>query len=394
MNRLFLQRHVAPLARRLPTPLQRPLRWLWRATAPQPMAPDRKFEDAEYLARVEAETAIFNDQVEVHDLPQIFHYWSNTYLRPQLETFGFSNPDQFFAHYLQRAYADSKNRPARFISVGAGNSDTEIRVAKLLRERGITNYTLECLELNPTMIERGRALAQEEGLGEQVLPLRGDFNRWQPDRQYDAVMANQSLHHVSNLEGLFAAIDSALTPQGRFITSDMIGRNGHQRWPEALAIVQEFWKELPADRRYNRQLQRNEATFLDWDCSVAGFEGIRAQDILQLLIQRFDFEFFLGFSNVIDPFIDRSFGHHFDAESAADRAFIDRIHARDEKEILAGNISPTHAMAVMRRRSATLPKNSGSVSTETTVWKHLTPEFCLRDPLHGPAAKRAESARA
>lgn len=387
MNRLFLRRRLAPVARRLPPALQRPLRWLWRATAPKANPLDPKFEGADYLARLEAETAIFNDQVQVHDLPAIFHYWSNTYLRPKLETFGFSNPDQFFAHYLERAYAAAESRPARFISIGAGNSDTEIRIAKLLRARGITNYTLECLELNPAMIERGQVLAREEGFGEQVLPVRGDFNRWQPERQYDAVIANQSLHHVSNLEGLFSAIDEALAPQGRFITSDMIGRNGHQRWPEALAIVEEFWAELPMERRYNLQLQRKEPKFLDWDCSVAGFEGIRAQDILPLLIGRFDFEFFFAFANVIDPFIDRGFGHHFDANSPADLAFIDRVHARDEEEILTGNISPTHAMAVLRGRRA-------KERIEPTVWKHLTPEFCLRDPVGGPAAKRKSSAHA
>ncbi len=33
-------------------------------------------------------------------LPRIFHYWSNKYLRPMLEEFGVSNPDQFFAKYL------------------------------------------------------------------------------------------------------------------------------------------------------------------------------------------------------------------------------------------------------------------------------------------------------
>jgi SAM-dependent methyltransferase len=385
MNREFVRRHLVPIARHLPESLQRPLRQFWRATAAKPATAATRFDDDEYRARVAAETAIFNDQTEVHDLPRIFHYWSNTYLRQRLETFGFSNPDQFFATYLERAHADAAGHPARFISIGAGNSDTEVRVARILLDRGIGDFTLECLELNPTMIERGRALALEQGVAAQVLPIRGDFNLWRAQGGYDAVMANQSLHHVSNLEGLFDAIKAALTPGGRFITSDMIGRNGHRRWPEALAIVQEFWKELPDSRRYNLQLRRNEATFLDWDCSVEGFEGIRAQDILPLLIERFGFEFFFAFGNVIDPFIDRSFGHHFDFDSVDDRAFIDRIHARDEAEILAGNITPTHLMAVMRNISRA-PRG------ETTTWKHLTPEFCLRDLQFGPAAQRARKA--
>jgi SAM-dependent methyltransferase len=382
MNRQFLRRLLLPWARRLPAVMQRPLRRLWRAGQSAPAAASMLSDDPDYQARIEAETAIFNEQTDVHDLPAIFHYWSNKYLRPKLETFGFSNPDEFFAVNLQHAYADAVTRPARFISIGAGNCDTEVRVARLLIERGVHDFTLECLELNSTMLERGRALAREHGVAAQVLPQQGDFNSWQPAHHYAAVIANQSLHHVSNLEGLFDAIALALTPQGRFVTSDMIGRNGHQRWPEALAIVQEFWRELPESHRYNLQLRRKEETFLDWDCSQESFEGIRAQDILPLLIGRFNFEFFLAYANVIDPFIDRNFGHHFDADSATDRAFIDRIHARDEAEILAGNITPTHVMATLRRKSAAF---SGA---EMKIWKHLTPAFCMRDPAAPNAGKR------
>ena len=113
-------------------------------------------------------------------------------------------------------------------------------------------------------------------------------------------------------------------------------------------LVDEFWAELPSRYRYNRQLQRQEDRFDDWDCSVAGFEGIRAQDILPELIRRFHFDLFIGFANIIDPFIDRSFGFNFDAEADWDRSFIDRVHARDEMELAAGRIKPTHMYAVMR----------------------------------------------
>jgi SAM-dependent methyltransferase len=198
------------------------------------------------------------------------------------------------------------------------------------------------------MLERGTQLAQTDGLADKVVPLQADFNEWQPVGRYDGIIAHQSLHHVVALEHLFDAVGAALAPHGRFIVSDMIGRNGHQRWPEALAIVREFWRELPSAYRYNRQLKRQEDEFLDWDCSTEGFEGIRAQDILPLLVERFGFDMFLGFANVIDPFIDRGFGPNFSADSQSDREFIDHVHERDQAEIAAGSIKPTHMFAVMR----------------------------------------------
>jgi hypothetical protein len=127
----------------------------------------------------------------------------------------------------------------------------------------------------------------------------------------------------------------------------MIGRNGHQRWPEALAAVHEFWKELPSSYRYNRLLDRHEEMYENWDCSNEGFEGIRAQDILPLLLERFDFRLFIGFSNVVDVFIDRAFGHNFDADQEWDRDFVDRVHAFDEESFKSGALTPTHMLAVL-----------------------------------------------
>ncbi|HEV7414063.1 MAG TPA: class I SAM-dependent methyltransferase [Casimicrobiaceae bacterium] len=286
--------------------------------------------------------------MEVHDLPPIFHYWSNRYLRPRLETFGASHPDAFFTKYLAECYGHGGGT-RRFVSIGAGHCDTEVRLARALINAGCNDFVIECLELNERMLERGSQLAQADGLADKVVPLQVDFNEWQPVGRYDGIIAHQSLHHVVALERLFDAVGAALAPHGRFIVSDMIGRNGHQRWPEALVIVREFWRELPPAYRYNRQLKRLEDEFLDWDCSTEGFEGIRAQDILPLLVDRFGFDMFLGFANVVDPFIDRGFGPNFSADSPSDREFIDRVHERDQAEIAAGSIKPTHMFAVMRR---------------------------------------------
>ena len=299
-------------------------------------------------ARLAAELDRFRDDADVHALPAVFHYWSNRYLRPKLEAIGAADPDEFFAKFLLQCYERCGDGTRRFVSLGAGNCDTEVRLARSLIDAGCRDFTIECLELNDAMLDRGRRQAETEGVGAHVLPLQGDFNRWRPHRRFDGVVANHSLHHVSALERLFDTVCASLAPHAAFIVSDMIGRNGHQRWPEALAIVREFWRELPPSYRYNHQLRRQETEFLDWDCSTSGFEGIRAQDVLPLLVERFDFDVFLGFANAIDPFVDRGFGPNFSVESSWDRGFIDRVHARDESELSAGRLKPTHMFAVMR----------------------------------------------
>jgi hypothetical protein len=160
-------------------------------------------------------------------------------------------------------------------------------------------------------------------------------------------MGNQSLHHFVELEVLFDKIHSAPLPQGYFLTHDMIARNGHARWPEALAIINDLWNELPNRYRYNHQLKRLEIVFDNWDCSKEALEGIRSQDIPPLLMQRFHFDLFVGFANLVDVFIDRSFGHNFDVKSQWDREFIDKVHQIDESNIENGRIKPSHMTAAM-----------------------------------------------
>ena len=334
-----------------------------------PQGADSVSNEREYLARVSAEIATFDNIDVVHDLPPIFHYWSNKYLLALIKPFGFIHPDDFFIKQLAKVMDTAGAGGAVFISIGAGNCDTELRVAQGLIALGHENFVIECLDLNPSMLARGRDLAKEHGMERHIRPLEGDFNQWRAAKPYHAVMANQSLHHVMQLEHLFDAILDAIKPlNGVLITSDMIGRNGHQRWPEALSLLEEYWDELPPKYKYNRQLKRQDAQFVNWDCATDGFEGIRAQDIMRLLSERFHFDLFVPFANLITPFIDRGFGHNFDIDSEFDRSFIDRVHARDEVEIRAGRISPTQMFAVL----------SSDWSRPTQCIDGLTPGFCTR----------------
>ena len=324
-------------------------------------------QDAAYAAKIAAERAIFDDQADIHELPAIFHYWSNKYLRPMLEEYGFSNPDQFFVKYLAEAVNRTGSAKPKFLSVGSGNCDTEVRLAVQLKQMGIINFSFECLELSPLMLARGRADAHVQDVAEHMIFTLSDFNFWEAAHSYDAVIANQSLHHIMKLEHLFDAIKRALLPAGLFMTSDMIGRNGHMRWPESLAVVHHFWQELPESYRYNRQLRRHEASYNNWDCSSEGFEGIRAQDVLPELIKRFNFKLFIAASSVVDLFIDRGFGHHFDVTKTWDLEFVDRLHAYDEQALLSGELTPTRMLAVM-----TLTDEPGQFS------RGLMPENCVR----------------
>ncbi len=339
------------------------------AAAPAPPAGPAN-ADAAYAARVQRETETFNEQVNVHDLPAIFHYWSNTHLGPIFSAAGITTMPRFFADQLAESARRCNAADPRFLSIGSGNCDLELDVAAALRESGLATFTFECLELNQVMLDRGRTMAQERGLAQHFVFTRADFNTWSAGSRYDGMMANQSLHHVLDLEHLFAEIDRALDDRGLLAISDIIGCNGHKRWPEALKRVHELWLELPGSYHYNHALRRVEPLYENWDCSSEGFEGIRAQDILPMLNQRFEFETFVAFGNVIDVFVDRAFGHNFNPDSEADRRFIDRVHEIDEQGFQTGELKPTHLIATVTKSRLKPPLLS----------RGLSPQGCVRLP--------------
>lgn len=325
-------------------------------------------DESDYAQKRARELATFSRIENVHALPAIFSYWSQRYLRHKFLEMGVRGIHEFFFDHMLAA-CQGDTRIQRFVSIGSGHSDIEVQVAKMLREAGATNFVLECMDINPDMLTRAEASAEQQGVSEYMQFTAADARDWQPGPgSYSLVMAHQSLHHIVELELLFEKIRLAIGTRGRFLTSDVIGRNGHMRWPEAMAEIERIWPQMPDRCKYNHALQRFEPMYENWDCSTEGFEGIRAQDILPLLRQSFHFEMFLAYGNLIDIFIDRAFGHNFDPQSEEDRNLIDRIASLDEELIEAGRLSPTHLVAIMRARPVEQPR----------YYKHLSPEFCTR----------------
>ena len=208
-----------------------------------------------YSTKIRQEIDYFKDKTELHELPAIFHYWSNKYLRPRCESLGFSNPNDFYVQYIERAARNRLGDVCRILSIGAGNCDTEVNLAKILVEKGVQNFHFDCLELNPHMLARGRQVAAAHHVSERFGFIETDINHWQTEHTYPIVIASESLHHVVDLETLFDKLHAALDDRGFILTNDMIGRNGHMRWPEALEIVSALWVTLDDRHKWNHQLR-------------------------------------------------------------------------------------------------------------------------------------------
>jgi SAM-dependent methyltransferase len=319
--------------------------------------------------RQRAELAAFAGCTNVHDLPPIYNYWCERHLHPAFRACGFTGVDEFFVEQLAGACRASTGDRPRIASIGAGNCDLEVRLAGRLRSAGL-QFEFECIEINADMLARGQQAASAAGVADHLVFRQQDAAEWRPSAPYAACLANHSLHHIVELERVFGAVQAAIHPDGVFVTADMIGRNGHRCWPEALRIVRRLWRELPDRCKYHHQLRALHRRFVNWDCAAASNEGIRAQDILPLLLQRFHFEVFCAFANVISVFVDRGYGHNFDVDDPHDRAFIDRVAALDDRAIDDGRLKPTQMVAALRTRPVPAPR----------WYRQRSPERSIRRP--------------
>ena len=330
--------------------------------------PEAKEHD--YQNRIRAQIAQYANPGGLIQLGPIYHYWIYKHIQPRIaEVFGVYDALLFYAQYTVGALRQP-GASRRIVSLGAGDCMYEILLIKKLLEMGETDFVVEAIELSPLRFDRARATASAEGVGEHLLLTQGDLNTWVATEKYSVVIAKDTLHHVLELEHLFDAIHGSLEQNGVFLTTDMIGRNGHMRWPETLELIQAIWKFIPDHYKMNHQLKRVEKEYDNWDCSKKGFEGIRAQDILPLLVEKFTFRGFLGFGNLPDIFIDRGFGHNLNVDNPHDTGFIDFLEYLNSLLIDFGYLKPTMIYGVMTLRNQHAPPPN--------CYRHWTPEFCIR----------------
>lgn len=323
----------------------------------------------DYAKRIKEQIDQYKNVENMHAaLSSMHEYWKRKHLVPVwTNVCECTNVYDFYARNFIRGMEETGSRT--MASLGSGDGRLEIEVAKRMKALGAKNFVLQCVELSEHQTARGDKHAQDAGVKDCVQQVLGDFNSWESPVPLAGVMANHALHHVMDLETMFANARKALAPHGKFVTADVIGRNGHMRWPETLDIVESIWNFLPMDKRYHHIFKRTCKDYLNHDCSTQGFEGIRAQDILPVMMQNFEFEYFYAYGGITEAFINRGYGANFDDKKDEDKAFVDFLHKLNELLIDLGHVKPTVMFA------CAAPQRS----RELRVFKNRTPEFCVRD---------------
>ncbi len=103
-----------------------------------------------------------------------------------------------------------------------------------------------------------------------------------PANRYDVIWSSGSLHHIVNLEHLFAEVERALRPGGLFAIRDYVGERRMRFAPERLARINAVLREVPGKYR------RAEVIVPPRTEGLSPFCGVRSDDILPLAEARFE----------------------------------------------------------------------------------------------------------
>ncbi len=303
--------------------------------------------DPDYKEKVDQEIAIYEHNTEVHNLPSIHNIYTREFLVPNLKDLtGCSDWMEWWIQDID-SLVEKTGRKLRLLSLACGNGDTEIGMVKRLKHSD--KVELVGVDINPSMIARGREAAVAEGLSNVLFEVQ-DLNNPNLTGPFDVIMANHSLHHLIELEKLFKHLAEKSSKDMIFLINDMIGRNGHVMWPNANIVVNEIWRRLDQRYKLNAYNKRYDAQPFNRDCSLNGFEGIRAQDIIPALIKEFDVEMYFPFATLINRFVDRGYGPNFNVEDEADKRLILDILALDVKLLEEKKLSPTQAFIKLQKK--------------------------------------------
>ena len=233
------------------------------------------------------------------------------------------------------------------LSIGSGPCGLELSIAKQLTG----NYTFDCLDINEKLLSLGKEKALEEKLNISVLVQ--DANSLKLDKKYDFVIAHASLHHLINLEQLFQEVHDHLTERGAFFVFEATPRNGMLLWPETKALVDEIFKVLPEQFRYDHASEKDvvlRSEFPERDVSASGFECIRSQDIIPLLEKYFDASHRFHAYAFARRLVDSEFGKNWDLRRKFDKTILDLLLVLDHFLLSHGYLKTEGIFYVLNRK--------------------------------------------
>lgn len=110
------------------------------------------------------------------------------------------------------------------------------------------------LDLAEKAIEIAKQRAKEAGLGHVLDFAVADLDNYEwPQDEYDLIIANGALHHLTNIEAVVKGVHRALKPGGLFYSCEVVGAKWQDHEGRQLKLINEVAYMLPENLRRSRR---------------------------------------------------------------------------------------------------------------------------------------------
>lgn len=282
--------------------------------------------------------------------------FSRTYRMPMFTTKAKRNAYAFAQNIIQnrsipdpvrfplRARELSKDRPLRVLTVCCGAAATEKAFFAGVAHR--PEITL--VDINQDLLDMaGEKMADVA----DTRTICGDANEIVlPKGQFDVAMCVAGLHHIVELEHLISQLAGCLKPGGEFWSvGEYVGRTGARLWDDSYEVADHIFAALPEKYRVNNVFKGQvDAHLRNVDCSETTFEGIRADEIDEVLADHFEPVRVDRWSTVAWRIIGPAYVDNYDIDTDEDRATAERIANMDADLFLSGKLRPVGMKGVYR----------------------------------------------
>ncbi len=256
------------------------------------------------------------------------------------------NPDCDWLTYLESELLAPHQERALVIGCGSG------WLERALLDRGRFRLVVGC-DFAADSVRRARQRAQERGL-DGIEYRVVDLEKESLDGPYDAIFANDVLHHITNLEGLYGRIERALAPGGLFLFNEYVGPNRFQYSDERMDSVNRYFRLFPErlrrDPASGHCLWRRERLSRELVEREDPTEAVRSEDVLPLARRFFrsEAEYPYG-GGLLNPLL---FGviSNFREGDPEDDGFLQVLCDAEDRLTRRGELEPDFFIFAGRRR--------------------------------------------
>ena len=291
----------------------------------------------------------------------VARFWSQRHQDPDADAH-----DNFLAHPLVQTYIslrafgssighveaaihaiETHTRPgSRILSLGCGLAPKEQAIAAALPDREILG-----IDIAAETVEQARKQALAAGL--QNLHMRvGDFNKLdgldlQP-AALDLVLGLGAIHHVENLEGLWAAARRWLRPGGVVMAQEYIGPNRFQ-WTDAqIEAGSKALAEIVPDQHkvHHHNVDRPPPEAI---AALDPSEAVRSAEILSTAESAgFQRQAYVSAGGALLQPVLMNQAHTFDPQDWSHNLTLMRLFETEDRLMRAGTLEDDFAMFVLR----------------------------------------------